>query len=211
MQHVIQTGKRALSVAVAAATIMFSAGATLLAPSMASAASAGDLIKGTSLSTVYYYGFDGMRYTFPNEKTFMTWYSDFDDVTTISDSALAAISLAGNVVYRPGSYWVKIQSDPKTYAVSTDGTIHWIESEEVAVDLAGSNWAMGIHDVSDVFFTDYSVGTSLMEAAAFDYMLYMDGGDYFIAMDGEKREVSSAGRSANNLQAGFFLDGTGID
>lgn len=211
MQHVIQTGKRALSVAVAAATIMFSAGASLLAPSMASAASAGDLIKGTSLSTVYYYGFDGMRYTFPNEKTFLTWFTDFDDVTTISDSALAAISLAGNVEYRPGSYWVKIQSDPKTYAVSTDGTIHWIESEEVAVDLAGANWASGIHDVSDVFFTDYTVGTSLMTAEAFDRMLYMDGGDYFIVIDGEKREVSSAGRTANNLQAGFFLDGTGID
>ncbi len=211
MQHVLQTGKRALSVAVAAATIMFSAGASLLAPSVASAASAGDLIKGTSLSTVYYYGFDGMRYTFPNEKTFMTWFEDFDGVTTISDSALADISLAGNVVYRPGSYWIKIQSDPKTYAVSTDGTIRWIESEEVAVDLAGSNWASSIHDVSDVFFTDYSVGTSLMEAEAFDGMLYMDGGDYFMALDGEKREVSSAGRNANNLQAGFFLDGSGID
>ncbi|MCR4311798.1 MAG: hypothetical protein NUV56_00800, partial [Candidatus Uhrbacteria bacterium] len=211
MQNVLQTGKRALSVAVAAATIMFSAGASLLTPTVAAAASTGDLIKGTSLSTVYYYGFDGMRYTFPNEKTFMTWFEDFDSVSTISDSALADISLAGNVVYRPGSYWIKIQSDPKTYAVSTDGSIHWIESEDVAVDFAGSNWASSIHDVSDVFFTDYSVGTSLMTADAFDGMLYMDGGDYFIAWDGEKREVSSAGRNANNLQAGFFLDGSGID
>lgn len=211
MQHVLQTGKRALSVAVAAATIMFSAGASLLAPSVAAAASAGDLIKGTSLSTVYYYGYDGMRYTFPNEKTFMTWFADFDDVTTISDSALADISLAGNVVYRPGSYWIKIQSDPKTYAVSTDGTIRWIESEDVAVDFAGSNWASSIQDVSDVFFTDYTVGTSLMAAEAFDGMLYKDGSDYYIAWNGEMRSVSSAGRSANNLQAGFFLDGSGID
>jgi hypothetical protein len=113
MQNVLQTGKRAVSVAVAAATMLFSVGAGLLQPTVAAAASAGDLIKGTSLTTVYYYGYDGMRYTFPNEKTYMTWYSDFSDVNTISDSALADLSLAGNVVYRPGSYWIKVQSDDK--------------------------------------------------------------------------------------------------
>lgn len=71
MQHVLQTGKRAFSAAVAAATIAFSVGAgALLAPTSASAASAGDVIRGTSLSTVYFYGYDGMRYAFPNEKPF---------------------------------------------------------------------------------------------------------------------------------------------
>ena len=48
MTNVLQTGKRALSVAVAAATMLFSVGAGLLQPSVAAAASAGDLIKGTS-------------------------------------------------------------------------------------------------------------------------------------------------------------------
>lgn len=211
MQNVLQTGKRALSVAVAAATMLFSVGAGLLQPSVAAAASAGDLIKGTSLSTVYYYGYDGMRYTFPNEKTYMTWYENFDDVMTISDSALADLSLAGNVAYRPGSYWIKVQSDDKVYAVSTDGSIHWIESEDVAEDYAGSDWSSMIQDVPDVFFTDYTVGSSLMSATAFDGMLYMDGGSYYIAWNGEKRMVSSAGRSANGLQSDFFLSGSGID
>ncbi len=211
MQNVLQTGKRAVSVAVATATMLFTVGAGLLQPAVAAAASAGDLIKGTSLSTVYYYGYDGYRYTFPNEKTYMTWFEDFDDVTTISDSALADLSLAGNVVYRPGSYWIKVQSDDKVYAVSTDGSIHWIESEDVAEDYAGSSWASRVQDVPDVFFTDYTVGSSLMEATAFDGMLYMDGGSYYIAWDGEARMVSSAGRSANGLQAAFFLSGDGID
>lgn len=211
MTNVLQTGKRALSVAIAASTMLFSVGAGLLQPSVAAAASAGDVIKGTSLSTVYYYGYDGMRYTFPNEKTYMTWYTDFNDVSTISDSALADLSLAGNVVYRPGSYWVKVQSDDKVYAVSTDGSIHWVESEAVATAFAGSSWASRVHDVADVFFTDYTVGSSLMEATAFDGMLYMDGGSYYMAWGGEKRMVSSAGRSANGLQASFFLSGSGID
>ncbi len=211
MQNVLSTGKRAVSAAVVAATMLFSVGAGLLQPSVAGAASAGDLIKGTSLSTVYYYGYDGMRYTFPNEKTFMTWYSDFSDVITISDSALADLSLAGNIVYRPGSYWIKVQSDDKVYAVSTDGSIHWIESEEVAVDYAGSSWASRVQDVPDVFFTDYTVGSSLMTATVLDGMMYMSGGNYYVAMGGEARMVSSDGRDANGMQSVFFLTGSGID
>lgn len=212
MQQLLHTTKRAVSVAVAAATIAFTVGlAGLVAPSRAAAASAGDLIKG-SLSTVYYYGYDGMRYTFPNEKTYMTWYSDFSDVTTISDSSLADLELAGNVVYRAGSKFIKITSDPKVYAVATNGNIHWIESADVAVDYAGSDWATtNVQDVPDAFFADYTTGASLMSATAFDGAMYMDGGNYYMAVDGEKRMVSSAGRSANNLQASFFMDGTGID
>lgn len=211
MQHTLQSAKRVFSAAVAAATIAFTAGvAGIVAPSTAKAASAGDLIKG-SLSTVYYYGYDGMRYTFPNEKTYMTWFSDFDDVTEISDSTLASLELAGNVVYRPGSYWVKITTDPKVYAVATDGSIHWIEDEDVAEGYAGSDWASRVQDVPDAFFVDYTVGASLMAAEAFDGMLYMDGGSYYLAWGGEKRMVSSAGRSANGLDADFFLDGSGID
>ena len=201
---------RVFAIVTAAAMILGSLGATF-APSVAQAASGGDLIKGTSLSTVYYYGYDGARYTFPNEKTFMTWFEDFDDVETISDSALADISLAGNVAYRPGSRWVKITSDPKVYAVSTDGALHWVESEEVAEDFAGSDWASFIDDVPDVFFTDYESGTSLTTAAAYEGMMYMDGSSYYIIWDGEMRMVSAAGRSANNMQSRFFLDGSSID
>jgi len=196
---------------VTAVAMVFGSLSMVLVPSTASAATGGDLIKGTSLTTVYYYGFDGARYTFPNEKTYMTWFSDFSDVETISDSALADISLAGNVVYRPGTRWIKITSDPKVYAVSTDGTLMWIESEDVAVDYAGSDWASYIEDVPDVFFTDYTSGSSLTSATAYDGMMYMDGSSYYVAWDGEAQMVSSAGRSANNMQSRFFLDGTGID
>ncbi|HLD18337.1 MAG TPA: hypothetical protein VJB99_04735, partial [Patescibacteria group bacterium] len=117
-------GKRALTSFVAVATLVWTLGAAVVvAPSRANAATAGDLIKGTTLSTVYYYATDGKRYAFPNEKTYFTWYSDFSGVKTLSDSELAAISLAGNIVYRPGSRWIKIASDPKVYAVTTDGKI----------------------------------------------------------------------------------------
>ena len=66
-------------------------------------------------------------------------------------------------------------------------------------------------DVADVFFVDYSAGTSLMAATAWDGMMYMDGADYALSWGGEKRLVSTAGRTANNMQDRFFLDGAGID
>ena len=118
--------KKAFTFVVAAATIVATAGLTAFVPSQASAAEYGDLIMGETLSTVYYYGSDGQRYSFPNEKTYFSWFEDFDGVVEISDEDLADITLVGNIVYRPGSRWVKITSDEKTYAVAADGSIHWV-------------------------------------------------------------------------------------
>ena len=72
-------GQRVFTLAVVAMTILWTLGASAVAPLTASAASSGDLIRGTSFSTVYYYGSDGMRYTFPNEKSYFSWYTDFSD------------------------------------------------------------------------------------------------------------------------------------
>lgn len=195
---------------VAAATIVATAGLAAFVPSQVSAAEYGDLIMGETLSTVYYYGSDGQRYSFPNEKTFFSWFEDFDDVVEISDEDLADITLAGNIVYRSGSRWVKITSDEKTYAVAADGSIHWIESEEVAEGLAGSDWNTFIDDVPDVFFVDYTVGDSLTDASeGYEGMLWTDGTDTYLVWDGEVRLVSDM--DANMFQDGFVLDGDGFD
>jgi hypothetical protein len=203
--------KKAFTGVVAVLTIVSTLGLANV-PQTAQAASAGDVIKGTTLSTVYYYGSDGSRYAFPNEKSYFTWYTDFSDVVTLSDSALASIPLAGNIVYRPGSRWIKIQSDPKTYAVTTEGEIRWIETEEVAEGLAGSDWNAFIDDVSDTFFVDYTVGTSLMSAIdGYEGALVADGTTTYMISGGEKLSVSAAGMTANRLQSRFVLDGFGVD
>lgn len=207
------TLKRTFSIAVAAATILWSVGfAALVAPATASAVSAGDLVRGETLSAVYYYAADGQRYSFPNEKTYFSWYSDFSDVMTISDSELAEIPLASNIVYRPGSRWIKITSDPKVYAVTPDGEVRWVESEDVAVGLAGADWNTFVDDVADVFFVDYTVGASLMSAdMGYNGALVADGSDTYLIWGGEKRMVTSDGMSANGLQSRFVLSGAGVD
>lgn len=204
--------KKAFTFVVAAATIVATAGLTAFVPSQVSAAEYGDLIKGETLTTVYYYGSDGQRYSFPNENTYFSWFEDFDGVVEISDEELADITLAGNIVYRAGSRWVKITSDEKTYAVAADGSIHWIESEEVAEGLAGTDWNTFIDDVPDVFFVDYTVGDSLTDASeGYEGMLWTDGTDTYLVWDGELLMVSDDGMSANMFQDGFVLDGSGFD
>jgi len=127
----------------------------------------GDLIRGESLSSVYYYGADGFRYTFPNVKTYNTWYDNFDDVKMITDAELFAIQLGGNVTYKPGVLMVKIDTDPKTYAVSAGGVLNWVTSESVAISLYGSDWNTKIHDVPDGFFTNYTVGAPIEDASSY--------------------------------------------
>lgn len=204
--------KKAFTVAVAAATILATAGLSAFAPTEASAAEYGDIIKGETLSTVYYYGSDGMRYSFPDEKTYFSWYENFDSVVEISDEELADITLAGNIVRRPGSRWIKITSDENVYVVTPGGEIRWVEDEDTAEGLAGSDWNTFIDDVPDVFFVDYTVGDSLTSAEmGYDGMLWSDGSDMYLVWDGEARMVSEDGADANMFQDGFWLSGEGFD
>lgn len=132
-----------------------------------SALSAGTLIKGSG-SAVYYYTKAGTRLSFPNEKTYFTWYTDFSNVATITDAELAEIKLAGNVTYRPGSRMIKVQSDPRTYVVDDGGTLRWVQTEQIATSLYGSDWAKKIDDLSDAFFGDYQTGVSVSSASGFN-------------------------------------------
>lgn len=134
----------------------------------ATSVSSGDLIRGTTYSSVYYVGADGFRYVFPNFKTYSTWYSNFDSVKFISDADLAKIQIGGNVTYRPGKRMIKIDSDPKTYAVDQGGVLRHVGSEAVAVQLYGSTWNKMIDDVPDGFFSNYVLGTAISTGDDFD-------------------------------------------
>jgi hypothetical protein len=130
------------------------------APIKIASVATGSLVKG-SLSIVYYLGADNKRYVFPNDKVYFSWYSDFSTVQTISDADLAAYPLAGNVTYRPGTRLVKIQSDPKVYAVEKGGVLRWLNSESAAVAIFGANWNQRVDDIADAFFVNYSVGSPI--------------------------------------------------
>src|SRR5688572_2361302 len=126
------------------------------------------LIKGPYLNAVYYLGTDGKRYVFPNEKTYRTWYADFNTVRTVSEAELAGTPVGGNVTYRPGARMVKIQTDPKVYAVARGGVLRHVGSEALAAALYGSGWAAQVDDVPDAFFVNYAVGAPISSAQDYD-------------------------------------------
>jgi hypothetical protein len=168
--------KKVFSTFVSLTTILWSVGGTLAFPGVAMAATiaSGDLIKASG-PAVYYYAADGKRYVFPNEKTYFTWYSGFGTVKTITDSELAAITIGGNVTYRPGVKMVKITTDPKVYAVARGGVLRHVPTEACAVTLYGASWNTMIEDVSDGFFVNYTVGAAINSACSdFDKVAEMN-------------------------------------
>ena len=59
-------------------------------------------------------------------------------MNVVTDAQLAAYAIGGNVTYRPGTRLVKIQSDPKVYAVDAHGVLRWVKTEAAAIALYGS-------------------------------------------------------------------------
>lgn len=122
---------------------------------------AGDLIKGSTSSHVYYYGNDGKRHGFPNEIVYYTYYNDFSNVKIIGDAQLSSFQLGHNIRLRPGTWLVKITSDPRVYAIEPGGVLRWITTENIAQKLYGPDWNKKIIDIDVGFFVDYSMGTPI--------------------------------------------------
>ncbi len=120
------------------------------------------LVKLANDPAVYYIGLDGKRHPFASGRAFETWGLDFKAVKVVSESDLASVPLGLPILERPGSRWVKIQSDPKTYFVDPDGyTLRWIMDEEAAKALGGEDWNKNIVDVEPTYFTKYQMGTPI--------------------------------------------------
>ena len=134
--------------------------------SVKAAAADGDLIKMNGLSSVYYLS-GGKRYVFPNENTFFSWYSDFSSVKTIPQSELESYPLASNVTVRPGTFLVKITTNPKVYALTAGGKLVAVPDEATALALYGTDWNKKIVDVPDAFFVSYNMTTDTVSATAY--------------------------------------------
>lgn len=128
------------------------------------ASAIGPLVKASG-STVYFATQDGGRYFFPNESVYASWYTNFNDVSKIIDEDLASLALRGNTLYRPGSVLIKITTEPKVYAVSRYGILHWVTTEQIAKALYGDTWNKRVVDVPDSYFSNYIVGKAVLNAS----------------------------------------------
>jgi len=111
-------------------------------------------------SAVYYVGADGYRHAFVNSNVYFTWFCDFSLVRIIAPSVMAKMGLGESITYRPGFKMVKFLTSRTVYAVGAEGVLHPIPTEADAVLLYGENWNRNIDDISDAFFSDYTIGVS---------------------------------------------------
>ncbi len=132
---------------------------------------AGDYIKSPSFSTVYYVTGKFTRRPFIDGQTYFTWQDSFSGLKTVSDATLSALPLEGSMLPKPGVVLVKIQSDPKTYAVTSNPDdafkpiLRWVASEAVAKELYGAAWASYVIDVPPTLFPRFSFGASIEKAS----------------------------------------------
>ena len=166
----------------------------------------GWLVKANGSPDVYFLDNDNRRHTFPNENTYFSWFTDFSNVRTLATETLATIPLGSNVTVREGTWLIKIQTDPKVYAVEPYGILLWIQTEEIASALYGSTWNTRIIDLDPSFFENYQLGTDITQAIHPTGSVIRYSGDttnYYI--DSGAREFISDGVFANNLLQSKFI------
>lgn len=131
-------------------------------PEAISVVSAGDYIRGSSYTTVYYVDADMVRHPFVDSQTWFTYEDDFDDVVEVTDATLTSLTLGIPMLPKVGVVLVKIQSVAKVYALveneDGDTELRWIVSEDVATDLYGDDWADYVIDVSDTLWARFAQG-----------------------------------------------------
>lgn len=168
---------------------------------------AGTLLKTDESSAVYILGSDGSRHAFPTEREFVSWGLSFDDVETVSASALAAYDLGNNVTIRPGTYLVKLQTNPKVFSVEPGGVLRWVATEAVALQLYGGDWSTRVVDVSDAFWGNYTVGTDIDTAVHPDGTVIRRNGTWYYVADASRAALTEDDIATLRLNEDFALEG----
>ncbi|MDQ7814310.1 MAG: hypothetical protein RDU25_00675 [Patescibacteria group bacterium] len=135
--------------------ITFLAASAMLTLSTTGATASGQLLK--SSGSGVYFSDGAKRYVFPTESVYKSWYKDFSSIQNADDVQLALLPFGGSVTMKPGSL-IKIQTDPKVYAISRYGVLHWITSEALAQQFYGDSWNKSVVDMPEAFFADYKRG-----------------------------------------------------
>jgi hypothetical protein len=163
----------------------------------------GDRIKSAASSAVYWY-LGGKRNVFSDPTSYGSWFSDFSGVVTVPADQLSDIALGHVVPVRAGTYLVKIQSDPKTYAVEPFGVLRWIPTEAQAIALYGGLWSKRVRDIDVSQFVNYSTGEALASHELPSGFVYKSGGnDLNIVLNGVAHPLSDYDRRVNGLALPF--------
>ncbi|KKU06208.1 MAG: hypothetical protein UX09_C0056G0001, partial [Candidatus Uhrbacteria bacterium GW2011_GWE2_45_35] len=118
----------------------------------------GQFVRAYGFNTIYYIDEDGARRPFWDTNSFFAYADSFDEVVWVTDATLPTMTLGAPMLPAPGVVLVKIQSDPKVYAIDTDNILRWVPDESTANALYGAAWADYIIDLEPTSFARFSSG-----------------------------------------------------
>ncbi len=132
----------------------------------------GDYVKSPFFSTVYYIDSNMVRRPFMDATTYFTWQNSFGAVKIVTDATLPTLTIGAPMLPKAGVVLVKIESDPKTYALEHNPAnplspnLRWITSESIAISLYGADWADYVVDIEPTFFTKFGKGSDITNASS---------------------------------------------
>jgi len=180
-------------------------------PELPAAIEVGDIIKGINSNELYLVSSAGQKRLFPTETIYNSWFTDYSAVKEVSTDTLSQIPLGPNMILRPGTWLMKITSDPKVYAVEPNGIIRWIETEAIALSLYGTAWNQRIIDMPDTYFVDYVTGSSIATSqyATGTLLQYKNTADIYYVENGSRRLVLPQAFTQSHFQMQFVI--TNVD
>ncbi|MFC1598561.1 hypothetical protein ACFL2U_00920 [Patescibacteria group bacterium] len=171
----------------------------------------GDVIQGLNSSEIYLVTSSSQKRLFPTAVVYNSWFVDYTNIKKVSEDTLSQIALGPNMILRPGTWLMKITSDPKVYAVEPNGVIRWLETEAVALSLYGVDWSKRVIDMPDTYFVDYAAGASIAmsQYSTGTLLQYSGTADIYYIENGSRRLVSPQAFTQNSFQERFVI--TNID
>lgn len=118
-------------------------------------------IRGTSSSTVYALGGDGLRHVFWNEQILATYGVDLNDVVQLSDEQLSRHALGSPRLPKPGTVLVKFPTSERVYAIGEGGELHWLTSQSVAASFYGKRWSDYVIDIPETGWLAFTMGSDI--------------------------------------------------
>ena len=151
---------------------------------------------------------------------FSSWYNNESEVIDVLPDDIKNYSIAGNAGVRPGTYLVKIQSDPKIYVVYVNNVLKYVGTEAnytLIEKLYGPNWRDRLLTIPDAFFVSYSIGLDWPDETKQPpgtLIQYVNSSDVYLLTENaagniSKRKFVNNGFAANNYKAEYIV--TNVD
>ena len=122
---------------------------------------AGQYIRSYYFDTIYYVDEYAVRHPFWDANTFFSYADSFDEVVWVTDATLPLLDLGDPMLPAVGVALIKVQTDPKVYAIDSDSVLRWIPDETTATALYGVDWADYVIDLESTIFARFTVGDDM--------------------------------------------------